>query len=94
MQIETINYETCPEHLRDGFRRYIEEGVPTGHFLHAVLSNDLMQACTHADETNKTQLYQIVYFIHNQLPYSCYGSTAIVGIWLNHRGLKGKAEGD
>ena len=38
------DYSKLPHGLRDGMQRYIENGAQVGHFLTAVLSNDLAGA--------------------------------------------------
>ncbi|MBB6228318.1 flagellar motor switch protein FliG [Polymorphobacter multimanifer] len=49
-QLAAANMSTIPERLRGGLVRYIVKGIPTGHFLQAVISNDLREACARADE--------------------------------------------
>lgn len=61
---------------------YARDGRPLGHFLTAVLSNDLFDAVTRADEDNLRDLYEIAVFVHNELPAPCHGSPAKVKSWL------------
>ena len=62
--------------------RYINNKIPTGGFLHAVLSNDLMAACAKADYINKNRLIEISSYIYNNLPMDSWGSPEIVDKWL------------
>ncbi len=42
--------------------------VTPGHFLTAVLSNNLRQACFRADLCNRRNLYVYAYFLENMMP--------------------------
>ena len=78
-------YTGLPEHLRKGFRAYIEEHHSIGHFGMAVLSNDLIEACRRADETNRPILADIVRWLYNEAPGDCWGSPEKVRLWLAQR---------
>lgn len=86
-----INYDLLPEHMRDGFRRYIEVGIPGGHFMTAVLSNDLMGAFGRADDINRAMMHNICAFLYNDAPRGCYGSPEHVKDWIAGGGLAGIA---
>lgn len=77
-----INYESCPEHVRGGLKRYIEDCVEPGSFLVAVLSNDLFGAFGKADIKNRYDMFEIVSWIYNNAPNNCHGSRDIVRAWL------------
>lgn len=62
---------------------YRDHHRPTGDFLRAVLENDLLTACAHADHINRTRLYRVVQFVYSQLPSPCYGSPEKVNAWLH-----------
>ena len=68
--IQDINYERLPLHLQGGVQRYIEQGVPPGDFLTAVITNDLLLATSHADDTSLAALRDIVRFFYNEPPRS------------------------
>ena len=53
--------------------RYVKEGIPTGDFLYAVLSNILMESFGRADNENRESLFEICSYIYNELPASCLG---------------------
>ncbi len=77
-----IRYEKLPEALRDGMRRYIEDGIRPGRFLSAVLENDLFAALNRADDNNRAELHSIVGFMYNELPAGAWGSKRAVKNWL------------
>ncbi len=68
-----LNYNRLPEALRGGMRRYVEDGIRPGHFLTAVLENDLVNAFSCADESNTARMKEIVSFLYNELPMRSYG---------------------
>lgn len=71
-----------PEHLADGLRDYIVDRIETGGFLRAVLENDLREACARADEVSRAFLFDIVSFLYNEAPSTCWGSPERVAAWL------------
>ena len=72
-----------PEHTIDGLVDYIENGIPTGDFLYAVLTNNLMEAFGRADEKNSKKLQEICSFIYNYAPIGCHGSKEKVANWID-----------
>jgi len=68
--------------IKETLDRYINNKIPTGGFLHAVLSNDLAEACMRADSLNKHRLFEIVSYIYNNLPIDSWGSNEKVDKWL------------
>lgn len=81
-----INWDKCPDDIRDSLKRYIYDYIPTGSFLEAVLANDLYTAIVHADPVNIIRLDQIVRFITNEFPRNAYGSYDIVKKYLKGGG--------
>jgi len=75
------NYSKLPEHLQGGMQRYVELGIDGGHFLRAILSNDLQGAVSHADSTNVNLLPEIVRWLYNEVPQGCWGSKENVDNW-------------
>lgn len=71
-----------PAHCREGLANYIRYGVPPGHFLLAVLTNDLAGACARADEDNKYKLFNYVYVLTNYAPIACWGGVESVKYWI------------
>ena len=76
-----------PQHMHDGLINYILFGRPVGHFLTAVLSNDLKEACHRADEFNQAFLFFYVRFLYNHAPTGCWGSPSNVEKWIAQKGL-------
>ena len=77
------DYSKLPEHCRGGMKRYIEEGIPPGDFLEAVICNDLVQAFARADDTNITRLFDYANFLYNEVPSVCWGSKEKMLGWTN-----------
>ena len=70
-----------PLNLHGGLVRWIVKGTPPGNFLLAVLSNDLRESCSRADDFNRARLFDIVRFLYNHSPTGCWGSQANVERW-------------
>jgi len=71
-----------PVHMHQSLLAYITDHRPVGHFLTAVLSNDLREACNRGDDDNKHKLYEYIFFLHNYAPLGCWGSFENVKAWL------------
>lgn len=82
-------WDAIPEYMREPMRLYVESGVPTGSFLEAVLSNDLMGAAARADDGNRDALFAWAALLHNGAPSSCFGSPEAVREWCKVGGLAG-----
>ena len=87
-----ISYEGIPAHMRSGTKLYIENGIPPGSFLTAVICNDLFLACGKADDINRHVLWEWCKFFYNEAPSTCFGSPEKMNKWMNHRGLDGIAK--
>lgn len=77
-------------HIKDSLDEYARTGRQLGHFLTAVLSNDLFEAFGRADEKNVATMKYIVMYIYNELPCTCHGSKEKVEKWQEAGGLEGK----
>ena len=75
------DYSKLPHGLQDGMQRYIENGSQVGHFLTAVLSNDLLGAVSRADGTNIKLIPEIVGWLFNEAPGNCWGDVKKVQAW-------------
>ena len=89
-----INYDKLkeagvPDAMIGGVKRYIERGTRPGHFLSAVIVNDLYEAVGRADESNSKALSAWVKFFYNDAPGSCWGSENALNHWVQGGGLKG-----
>ena len=82
---EAAVWAEIPSHCRGSLRRYIEDHVPTGEFLQAVISNDLRGACCKADDINRHALYSYVFILYNYAPHQCWGSPEAYVAWIAAR---------
>ena len=76
-------------HIRDdmmgAIQRYIDQGINPGHFLSAVIDNDLKEAVGRADDENLENLPAFVAYFYNEAPSSCWGSKEIRQAWVKSR---------
>ena len=81
-----------PAHLQEGLRRFIQEGIPTGSGLRAILTNlSLREAIPRLDELAIAGLPGILGFLQDHAPHQCWGSDARVDGWTRAGGLDGGA---
>jgi hypothetical protein len=71
-----------PFHLWEGLVEYLVARQPTGHFLTAILSNGLAEACARADPECRAHIADVVFFLVNYAPIAAWGSPSHVGDWL------------
>ena len=74
-----------PERMMGGIERYINHGITPGHFLTAVLKNDLMEAISHGDLENQKNLVAYAGYLYNEAPTACYGSPEKVKAWVKSK---------
>jgi hypothetical protein len=75
--------ETIPAHMIIGLADYIDNHIPTGGFLEAILSNDLIAACCKADNVNITRIHVYIAYLYNNAPSLCFGSPERYREWIN-----------
>jgi hypothetical protein len=80
-----IDYSRLPEHMRDGFMRWIEYGIEPGSFGMAIICNDLFEAFGRADSTNIARMKDIIQFFYNDAPSGCFGSRTKAAAWMQAR---------
>ncbi len=85
-------YDRIPEHMQDGARLYIEQGIPPGSFLSAVLRNDFHTAIVQADRINSVRLRDWADWLYWDIPRMAWGSLEIFNTWVEKGGMKGMAE--
>ena len=78
---DEINYKPMPEHLRDGARRYLEQGVMPGDFLIAAFCNNLFDSFVHADDETLPRLKEIAMWLHWEVPSPAWGSREKMHAW-------------
>ena len=71
-----------PNRMMNALQRYIQQRKQPGGFLGAVLENDLIEACGHADEENLRNLPAYAAYLYNEAPSQCFGSREKVKAWL------------
>ena len=82
-----------PHRIKTSIDSYVDNGHDVGHFLGAVLRNDLFEAVFRADEENLWRLHDICRYIFNFAPSSCWGSMEKVETWKKlHRVNPAQAE--
>jgi len=79
-----IDYETAPnQSMVPGIKRYVENRIRPGHFLTALLSNDLTGTFNRADGTNEPLIREWVRWVYNEMPFPMVGSREKVEAWLS-----------
>lgn len=81
-----------PDRMMPGIRRYIEDGIPPGRFLTAIIQNNLSNACGQADDENMRNLPAYAAYFYNEVPLTCWGSKEKMNVWIAQKG--GKNNGD
>ena len=87
-KIKLVEY-CIPDHLHYGLTSYVFDGVPTGHFLHAVLTDKLYEAVARGDNWSQAALVPLVKFLYNCAPRGCFGDDRKVTAWRDHQGWWG-----
>jgi hypothetical protein len=80
---------TLPSNLHNGLVNYVEIGCPTGHFLQAVIENNLREAVLRADEVSLKLLPWVWAWLHFYTPGQCHGSPKEFKDWIGHFGMVG-----
>lgn len=75
-------YYGVPEHLRDALVRYVNDHDEVGHFLTAVLENNLRGAIQFGDIEAIAGLPAIVRWLFNRAPSGCWGSREAMAAWI------------
>ena len=78
-----MNYDLLPNKAE--LDRYVNQRIPTGSFLRAVICNDLMEACGRADDYNQSMIYLYVKYLYNEAPATCWGSPEKYDAWIAGR---------
>lgn len=82
---EDNGYEHIPERMRFGMTAYVNQGLVPGHFLTAIICNDLKETVARADYENETLISLYVRWFYNVAPAPCWGSPAKMQTWINER---------
>ena len=72
----------APVRILEAIVDYADNRNPHGHFVTAVLENNLTEAVFRADDESLAGLKDIVFFVHWEIPHACHGSPENVTAWL------------
>lgn len=78
-----LSEREVPIGLRDGIINYLVRRLPPGHFMCALLENNLLECFNRADPTAWAAVPNILRFFVNDVPSSCWGTKEKVDAWLN-----------
>jgi hypothetical protein len=70
-----------PHYMHGGLTRWIEQGIPPGHFLTALLTNDLRETFERADDANVECIGDYLKFLYCHAPAGCWGSPERFDSW-------------
>lgn len=76
------NFHQLSDQDLDPIRRFIENKIPPGSFLEAVLRNNLKEAMGRADSRNRRRVFEYVEYLYNYAPATCWGSDEKYEAWL------------
>lgn len=72
-----------PERIVRGIKGYVEDHRPVGHFIQAIICNDLAEAINRADDEVVTCLQGIVRLFYNQVPSNAWRSKKNYEKWIS-----------
>ena len=87
-------YDNIPDAILLAINNHVLRGQNCGHFVTAVLSNDLIEAVNRADDECQKCLRSIVRYLYNRCPGGCWGSKKKMEEWRKNGGIEGKEVGD
>ena len=68
--------------MLESLQAYVEKRRPVGDFLTAALENDLVRACSYADDDNLNNIPAFAAWLYNECPSRAWGSPEKVRAWL------------
>ena len=71
-----------PDYMMEGLQAYCRDGLRPGHFLQAVICNDLTEAIGRADDDNISNLAAYVSYLYNEADSRCWGSEEKMEAWI------------
>lgn len=83
---DRFNYERLPNLPQ--LKRYAEQRIPVGHFLSAIICNDLGEAVARADDGNQWLIPVYHRWLYNEADSRCWGSNEKMQAWLRPTGTK------
>jgi len=79
-----MSYYNIPELTKQTIDDYVKLRYQPGHFVTALLANDLFGAVGRADAENAAAFIEICKYIYNKVPLSCWGNYEKVQAWLKN----------
>ncbi len=76
------NPELIEPRFKQSIDYYVEHKIPPGHFITAVLENDLKEAFGRADTNAMQNIKHIICYCYNEIPSDCWGSKEKVKNWF------------
>lgn len=78
-----------PVHIREGLRRYVEDGIRPGSGLLSILEDrPLSEIVSRVDADVEAHLGTIYRFLYNNVGAPAWGSPERVREWMEHRGMQ------
>ena len=71
-----------PLYMHEAIREYVNHHEQPGHFLQAVIKNNLREAVSRADDRNSYALKGWVGLMYNYCPSPCWGSEMAYKEWI------------
>jgi len=71
-----------PKYMHGGIIRFYENGIAPGHFLSAVINNDLKEVFVRADNTNEECVKAYVMWFYNCAPAGTWGYSGATKEWI------------
>lgn len=76
-------YDNVPPLIKESLEAWVKHGRPPGHFVAAVLRNDLHEAFCRADEQSTAAMRDIVMMMRWEVPGDAWGSKEKMVEWQN-----------
>lgn len=73
-------------YVLEALERYVKDGIEPGSFTRAVLENDLRKAIKTAHVLNRQTIPDIIEWLDDNAPASCWGSAFRVEKWMSDKG--------
>ena len=74
-----------PANMMDAVKRYIDHGIQPGSFLTGVISNNLREAVSNADDENLRNIPAYMGYFYNEAPSACWGSPEQMSQWIQSK---------
>jgi hypothetical protein len=79
---DSRRYRDAPIRILDSINAYVKDRQRPGGFVTAVLEDRLTAALRAADSASRRGLDDILLYVWNEIPATCWGSPARVAEWL------------